>query len=110
MPNLAATAGSSALSSGGLRTQLPRADRLVSVTWRSSAAGLGVLAVLIGGTTVHAEVDRDLYRSATWGVELVAPEGWVLSEQTAYPEILVVATHRESAARLSLAAQHDRSA
>ena len=53
----------------------------------------------------RGEVDRDTYRSSTWGVEMVVPPDWELSEQTSYPGILASAMFREGGGRLTLAAQ-----
>jgi hypothetical protein len=63
-------------------------------------AVVGVIAL-----AARAEVDRDTYRSRTWGVEMVVPADWELTEQQSYPGILVSAMGRQGGGRMTLAAQ-----
>jgi len=49
-----------------------------------------------------AEIDRDQYRSSDHSVELIVPEGWVLSNHRSYAQTLVIAVRRDSPGQMIL--------
>jgi len=61
-----------------------------------------VVAML--AATASADIYGSLYRSERFQLEMLSPKDWALSEETAYPGLLVVGVHK-SGARLTLAVQ-----
>jgi hypothetical protein len=73
---------------------------------RRLAVAAALLVVAIGwAPAARAEITGTEFRSSTWGVDLVAPRGWELSEQSSYPGIIVRGIEHKGSGRLSLAAQ-----
>src|SRR4029079_16577351 len=64
-----------------------------------------VAALLVAPALVDAEVVGARFRSSTWGVELLVPRDWELSEQPSYPRILVRGIEHKGSGRVTLAAQ-----
>jgi hypothetical protein len=52
-----------------------------------------------------ADVDDGRYTSKAWGVELLAPRYWQLSERTSYPNILLWMSRRSPEGKLLLTAE-----
>jgi hypothetical protein len=65
-------------------------------------AGAALVVALAGTGAAAAPRDRRFF-NAKQGVGVDAPPGWALSEQTGYPEILVVLLHPDGS-RISLSA------
>jgi hypothetical protein len=63
-----------------------------------------VVAVIAGGAAAiaRAEVDRNIYRSGSVGVEIVFPADWAVSEQASYPYLLASAMDRALGGRMTL--------
>jgi hypothetical protein len=76
---------------------------LRSARSRSAAALIAiVIACVIGGARARGEVDRNIYRSATVGVEIVFPADWAVSDQASYPYLLATAIDRVLGGRMTL--------
>jgi hypothetical protein len=64
-----------------------------------------VIALATTGGAARAEVFGSRFNSSTWGVEMMVPRGWELSEQEAYPGVLVRGVEPRGSGRIVLAAQ-----
>lgn len=71
------------------------------------ACTVATLVVLLAVTsTASGEIDRNQFVDREWKVEqLVVPRDWQLSEQRAYPGLLVWAIHRDGPGRITLVAE-----
>ena len=81
---------------------------------RSRSALLAIVALaagLIGAAVavVHAEVDRNIYRSNSVGIEVVYPPDWAVSDTPSYPYLLSAAIDRVLGGRMTLSLEtlHD---
>jgi hypothetical protein len=63
-------------------------------------AGAGVLA----GVAI-ADIEGDRFTSAEWRVSLTAPRGWLLTEQTSYPNILLWMVRHDPPGKMLLSAE-----
>lgn len=66
------------------------------------AAGL---LVVIASSPSSAEIDGDEFFSEEWRIQLTAPTNWLLTEQTAYPNILLRIERRDPGGVILLAAE-----
>jgi hypothetical protein len=83
---------------------LSRAPGTSSVVLRAALLpALGFVAFVAAGA--RAEVVGSVFRSSTWGVEMIVPRGWELSEQSSYPRILAGALEQRGSGRVLLSAQ-----
>jgi hypothetical protein len=67
-----------------------------------SAILLGALALLWPSTSRGVDLDDAIYRNRPLGVKLEVPDGWTLHRQTGFPSILLLLSHKESNATISL--------
>ncbi|MBT8495762.1 MAG: hypothetical protein KJO07_22135 [Deltaproteobacteria bacterium] len=63
------------------------------------------LIALSGLSGARADVNNGRFSSKVWGVELVAPRYWQLSERTSYPNILLWMSRRAPDGKLLLTAE-----
>jgi hypothetical protein len=63
-----------------------------------------VLSALVA--IARADVDRNIYRSATVGIELVFPADWAVSGAPSYPYLLASAIDRTLGGRMTLSLEH----
>lgn len=64
---------------------------------------LGLFVLLAAAVTpVQAEVEDGRFTSKKWGVTLVSPRNWSLSEQTSYPSILLWMSRRSPDGKILL--------
>ncbi len=71
---------------------------------RAERTAVVAMLVAISVGNASADIYGSLYRSERWQLEMLSPKDWALSEETAYPGLLVVGVHK-SGARLTLAVQ-----
>ena len=79
-----------------------RPGRRAGRVWHAPA-GLALACALLWARVAGAEIDRDEFVSADDSVQMIVPEGWVLSPHGTYADTLVVAVRRDSPGRMSLA-------
>ncbi len=58
--------------------------------------------IVLAGAAAFGEVDRNIFRSATVGVEIVFPADWAVSDQPSYPYLLASAIDRTLGGRMAL--------
>ena len=63
-----------------------------------------MFAVAFSGLA-RADLDGEIFRSTTWRVSLESPKGWLLSDHSSYPSVLLWMTHRRPGARMLFAAE-----
>ncbi len=83
----------------------PRPKPVALVAARALAALVITCALAVA---VRAEVDRNIYRSTTVGVEIVFPPDWAVSEQRSYPYLLATAIDRVLGGRMTLSQERLR--
>jgi hypothetical protein len=62
---------------------------------------LAAAAAAVGVRPAGAAVDRNIYRSADYELEVAFPTDWAVAEQASYPGLLVVAIDSQNATRPS---------
>jgi hypothetical protein len=66
------------------------------------------VAFLLASSSVRAEVDRNIFRDATVGIEIVFPADWAVSGQPSYPYLLASAIDRTLGGRMTLSLERLR--
>lgn len=72
---------------------------------RQHLALLALLALVAGAVSARAEIEGERFRSEKWRVQMTAPPNWQLTEQTAYPNLLLRLERREPRGLMLLAAE-----
>lgn len=70
----------------------------------SVVAVAGAIAGIVGGLAV-ADIEGDRFTSDEWRVTVTAPRGWLLTEQTSYPNILLWMVRHDPAGKMLLSAE-----
>jgi hypothetical protein len=81
----------------------PRSPLLVVALLAILAVALAALAHV-----ARAEVDRNIYRSSTLGVEIVFPADWAVSEAASFPYLVASAIDRTLGGRMTLSTERLR--
>jgi hypothetical protein len=68
-----------------------------------AAAGLAI--ALVASASARAEIEGDRFESRPWRVRMSAPRNWQLTEQTAYPNILLRLVRRAPDGKMMLAVE-----
>lgn len=72
----------------------------------SAVAMLALAAGLLSGASAaSADIEGEEFTSAQWRIRLTAPKNWQLTEQTAYPNILLRIERRDPKGVILLAAE-----
>jgi hypothetical protein len=72
---------------------------------RSLAPLVATLLLAAVASTARAEVEGEEFTSTEWRIRLTAPKNWQLTEQTAYPNILLRIERRDPRGVILLAAE-----
>jgi hypothetical protein len=79
----------------------PKSPLLAVAIVAAIAVVLSALAAI-----ARADVDRNIYRSSTVGIELVFPADWAVSGATSFPYLLASAIDRTLGGRMTLSLEH----
>lgn len=70
-----------------------------------TVAWLAMGLLLLGGSSSRAEIEGEEFSSETWRIRLTGPKNWQMTDQTAYPNILLRMERRDPAGVILLAAE-----
>jgi hypothetical protein len=72
---------------------------------RTVAAALAALLAALSPTLARAELEGDSFRSDVWHVSLTTPRNWQASDQSSYPNILVLMVSASPRGKMLLSAE-----